>query len=58
MAIGGAADIIHRIKQFADAGIYKFILRPIGTDDDDIMEQTRLLSEQVIPAVQGKDALK
>ncbi len=57
MAIGGAADVIHRIKEFADAGIYKFILRPIGKDDDDIIEQTRLLSEKVIPEVQGKMTL-
>ena len=57
LAIGGAEEVIGRIKQYADAGIYKFILRPIGTDDDDIIEQTRRLSAEVIPAVQGKAAL-
>lgn len=54
LAIGDADDIVQRIEDYIDAGISKFILRPIGTDDDDIIEQTRLLTEQVIPRVQGR----
>lgn len=54
LAIGNADDIIRRIEEFIDAGISKFILRPIGNDDDDIIGQTRLLAEHVIPAVQGR----
>ena len=48
-AVGGREDIVGRIREFVDAGISKFILRPLGRDDDDIAGQTRRLIEEVIP---------
>jgi alkanesulfonate monooxygenase SsuD/methylene tetrahydromethanopterin reductase-like flavin-dependent oxidoreductase (luciferase family) len=48
-AIGDADTILARIAEFVDAGVSKFILRPLGGDDDAILAQTRLLIEQVLP---------
>jgi probable F420-dependent oxidoreductase len=50
-AVGDAATILDRIAAYVDAGMSKFILRPVGTDDDDILAQTRQLIETVLPAV-------
>jgi len=52
LAVGDAQDIIGRIREYVDAGISKFILRPIGATDDDLIEQTRLLAREVIPVVE------
>ena len=48
---GGAADILRRIEAYADAGVSKFILRPIGAGDDDIIAQTRSLIAEVLPEI-------
>ena len=48
---GDAADIMQRIEAFVAAGASKFVLWPIGGDDDDILDQTRRLIEEVQPAV-------
>ena len=53
LAVGDARDIIGRIREYVDAGISKFILRPIGATDDDLINQTRLLAAEVIPEVEG-----
>jgi hypothetical protein len=34
--------------------VSKFILRPLGGDDDAILAQTRLLIEQVLPRAQAR----
>jgi alkanesulfonate monooxygenase SsuD/methylene tetrahydromethanopterin reductase-like flavin-dependent oxidoreductase (luciferase family) len=47
-AVGDADAILARIAQYVDAGVSKFILRPLGGDDDAILAQTRLLVEQVL----------
>lgn len=49
IAAGDAVAIAGRIREYIDAGISKFILRPIAEDDRDILRQTRLLAEEVIP---------
>ncbi|MBI2765683.1 MAG: TIGR03619 family F420-dependent LLM class oxidoreductase [Chloroflexi bacterium] len=51
MAVGKAADIAARAAEFRDAGISKFVLRPLGEDDAEIMAQTRMLIEEVVPLV-------
>ena len=56
LAVGGAADIIRRIDQYIEAGISKFILRPIGADDADFFEQTRRLAAEVIPEAESRKA--
>ena len=48
-AIGTAETIFSRVAAYVDAGISKFILRPIATGDEAVLEQTRQLIEQVIP---------
>ena len=53
LAVGDARDIIQRIQEYVDAGISKFILRPIGANDEDLISQTRFLAEEVIPEVEG-----
>jgi len=56
LAVGDADDIVHRIQKYVEAGISKFILRPIGASDDALIHQTRLLASEVIPVVAGKRA--
>jgi alkanesulfonate monooxygenase SsuD/methylene tetrahydromethanopterin reductase-like flavin-dependent oxidoreductase (luciferase family) len=48
-AIGDTEAILARVAEYVDAGVSKFILRPLGGDDDAILAQTRLLIEQVLP---------
>ena len=48
-AVGGADDLLARIEGYANAGISKFILRPIGLTDADLIAQTQRLVEGVIP---------
>jgi probable F420-dependent oxidoreductase len=50
-AIGDADAIVSRIEAYIDAGISKFILRPMGRDDDEIIAQTERLIGGVMPAV-------
>jgi probable F420-dependent oxidoreductase len=54
MVVGGAAEILRRVKDYAAAGVSKFILRPLGQGDDDIAEQTRLLIAEVLPIAHDK----
>jgi len=48
-AVGDGDAILRRIEGYAKAGISKFILRPIGLNDAELMEQTQQLIETVIP---------
>ena len=50
-AIGDAGTILARIMDYIEAGISKFILRPMGVGDDDLMTQTARLIAEVLPAV-------
>jgi len=50
---GDAADIMRRIEEFVAAGASKFVLWPVGGGDDDILDQTRRLIEEVQPAVEA-----
>ncbi len=49
LAVGDEHDILARIHAFRAAGVSKFVLRPMGVDDDDILDQTRRLIETVVP---------
>jgi probable F420-dependent oxidoreductase len=53
-AIGDAAAIVARLAQYVAAGVSKFILRPLGRDDAQVLAQTRQLIEQVLPAVEAR----
>jgi probable F420-dependent oxidoreductase len=49
IAVGDAAAIADRVRQYIDAGISKFVLRPIADSDDELLSQTQRLTEEVIP---------
>lgn len=53
-AIGDADTILARIAEYVDAGVSKFILRPLGGDDDILLAQTRQLIEQVLPRAEAR----
>ena len=53
-AVGTGADICARIQEYADAGISKFVLRPTGSSDDELMDQTKRLIAEIIPAFAGR----
>ena len=54
LARSGTELIIARLAQYVAAGVSKFILRPLGGDDAQILAQTRQLIEQVLPAVEAR----
>ena len=54
LAVGDEHDILARIDDYRRAGVSKFVMRPLATDGDDFIEQTRRLIETVIPVVHGE----
>jgi probable F420-dependent oxidoreductase len=52
--IGDADTILARVTEYVEAGVSKFVLRPLGDDDDTILAQTRLLIEQVLPRAEAR----
>ncbi|MGH7048692.1 MAG: LLM class flavin-dependent oxidoreductase [Stellaceae bacterium] len=53
-AIGDAAAIVERITRYVEAGISKFILRPVAKGDAEMMSQTRRLVDEVLPLVAAR----
>jgi probable F420-dependent oxidoreductase len=53
MAVGGAEDVIELVTRFREAGISKFVARPIAASDEEMMQQSALLAEQVNPTVEA-----
>ena len=53
-AVGDADTILARVGEYVDAGVSKFILRPLGNDDDTVLAQTRMLIEQVLPRAEAR----
>lgn len=51
MAVGGAEEVIELVQVLRAVGATKFVLRPIAQGDEEMLEQTRLLAEEVIPFV-------
>ncbi len=54
LAVGGSREILERLDEYRKAGISKFVLRPMADDGADLEEQTRRLSEEVLPAVHAQ----
>mgnify|MGYP001084931219 CR=1 FL=1 len=50
-AIGDAEAILARIGEYVAVGVSKFVLRPVGADEAEVLAQTRLLVERVLPLV-------
>ena len=53
-AIGDADTILGRIGEYVAAGVSKFVLRPLGADGSEIIEQTRRLIAEVLPRVAAR----
>ena len=51
LAVGETNEILRHIERFVNAGVSKFILRPVGVDDGDIYRQTRYLIEKLLPQI-------
>jgi probable F420-dependent oxidoreductase len=47
--VGDADAIVERIGEYVAAGTPKLILRPVGSGDDEVQTQTRMLIEEVLP---------
>ncbi|NJO21819.1 MAG: LLM class flavin-dependent oxidoreductase [Sphingomonadales bacterium] len=53
-AVGDVEAIVARIAAYVTAGVSKFVLRPVGTSDEEVLAQTRQLIEQVLPQVAAR----
>ncbi len=51
LAVGDREEIMTLLQRFRNAGVHKFILRPIAHGTEDVVSQTRLLIERVLPEV-------
>ena len=51
LAAGDAETIFALIEKFRAAGAHKFVLRPMANGTDDMLEQTRLMVSELLPAV-------
>jgi alkanesulfonate monooxygenase SsuD/methylene tetrahydromethanopterin reductase-like flavin-dependent oxidoreductase (luciferase family) len=51
MAVGGPEEIIELVREFTTQGVSKFVARPIASSDEEMLQQSRLLAEQVNPVV-------
>jgi alkanesulfonate monooxygenase SsuD/methylene tetrahydromethanopterin reductase-like flavin-dependent oxidoreductase (luciferase family) len=50
-AIGDADSVMQRLAEFRDAGVHKFVLRPIAFGTQETIDQTQLLIDNVLPKV-------
>jgi probable F420-dependent oxidoreductase len=58
-AVGGAGEVLEKVRAFVDAGLPKFILRPLAADDADTLHQTRLMVDEIQPEIRAMNqALK
>jgi probable F420-dependent oxidoreductase len=53
IAVGGPDEVIELVTVLRAVGVSKFVARPIASGDDEMMEQSRLMAEEVIPTVHG-----
>ena len=47
--VGNTSEIVERIKEFIDVGCQKFVLLPMASGTQEVMEQTRLCIDEIIP---------
>ena len=53
-AVGDGDAIVERIAQYIDAGVSKFVVRPVAADGAFVLEQTRRLIDEVLPKVEAR----
>lgn len=51
-AVGTANHIIGIMRRYIEQGVAKFVVLPIASDGADLMEQTRLLAERIVPEIE------
>jgi len=54
-ALGEAKEVLERIAQYRATGVSKFVLIPLAQGEADLLEQTRRLAAEVIPAAHAWD---
>ena len=47
--VGNTSEIVERIKEFTNVGCQKFVLLPMASGTKEVMEQTRLCIDEIIP---------
>lgn len=50
-AVGGATEIIAKAREYVDAGVSKFVLRPIAGNDAELRDQVQRLNDEVLRVV-------
>ena len=50
-AIGGVTEIMALLHEFRQAGVHKFVLRPIASGTQEMLSQTRQLIDEILPEV-------
>jgi len=55
-AVGDGATILARVRDYVDAGIAKFIMRPLADGDAEMFDQTQRLIGEVLPGVKAMNA--
>ena len=53
-AVGSPDHIITLIRAYIAQGVQKFVALPMAQDTDDLMAQTRLIVEKILPAVENR----
>lgn len=51
LVVGGADEILARVRAYEAVGVTKLVLRPLAQGDDDALGQTARLIEEVLPRV-------
>ncbi len=54
MVAGSADEVVARIEEYIDAGCEKFVMLPLSTGDEDMLEQTRRFIAEVQPVFLGR----
>jgi len=52
-AIGNEQDMLELLLRYKEAGLCKFVLRPIANGGEDMIVQTKLMVEKLLPLVHG-----
>ncbi|MCZ6708733.1 MAG: LLM class flavin-dependent oxidoreductase [Gammaproteobacteria bacterium] len=53
LAVGDVSEIMALLQDFRAAGVHKFVLRPVASDGEDFIDQTRLFVEKLLPEIRA-----
>lgn len=53
IASGTAEAVVSQFRRHIAGGVAKFVAIPVVHDSDDLLDQTRLLASEIIPAIEG-----